>query len=271
MPPRDPVRRFTAGDALRGFSALGVLGLHVTEFALGASVAIPEGGVFQALRSAYGVLGLVALAGGLSLSVFFVLSGYLISRPFVTAYVQGGEWPRLGSYARNRVLRIVPAFWVAVIATLIVFGLSGSSPVVLLLTLLFSQTFIPSEPFVTHIAQGWTLGAELTFYASVPVLALAVGRRRSGTPGARARRLLALCAAMVVASVVWRSFEPRGATWVEVFPAVAAAFAPGIALAVIASAWPRALARNRLRRLALPIALAGIASTSASRSGWSSG
>jgi peptidoglycan/LPS O-acetylase OafA/YrhL len=259
MPVRDPVRRFSAGDALRGFSALGVLGLHVAEFALGASVAIPEGQVFAALRSAYGVAGLLALAGGLSLSIFFVLSGYLISRPFVTAYIQGGEWPPLRAYARNRILRIVPAFWVAVIATLVVFGLSGSSPLVVVVTLAFGQVFIPTEPFVTHIAQGWTLGAELAFYALVPVVALALGRRRSGTPRARARRLLALCAATLLASLLWRSLDPRDGVWVQVFPAVAAAFAPGVALAVAGAAWPRAFARPRPRRLALPIALSGVA------------
>jgi peptidoglycan/LPS O-acetylase OafA/YrhL len=259
MPVQDPVGRFSAGDALRGFSALGVLSLHVTEFALGASVAIPEGQAFGALRSAYGGVGLLALAGGLSLSVFFVLSGYLISRPYVTAYIQGGDWPRTGSYARNRILRIVPAFWVAVIATLVVFGLSGSSPFVVLLTLGFCQVFVPSEPFVTHIAQGWTLGAEVAFYACVPILALLVGRRRPGTPDALARRLLAVCVATILASVLWRLLDPRGTVWVEVFPAVAAAFVPGVALAVVGVAWPGALVRPRLRRLALPICLCGVA------------
>jgi peptidoglycan/LPS O-acetylase OafA/YrhL len=259
MPVQDPVRRFSAGDALRGFSALGVLSLHVSEFALGASVTIPDGQVFAALRSTYGAVGLLALAGGLSLSIFFVLSGYLISRPFVTAYVQGGEWPRLGAYARNRILRVVPAFWVAVLATLIVFGLSGSTPLVVVVTLAFGQVFLPTEPFVTHIAQGWTLGAELAFYAFVPLVAVALGRRRSGTPRARAWRLLALCAATVVASLLWRSLDPRGIVWVEVFPAVAAAFAPGVALAVVGVTWAQQLAAPRLRRLALPIALSGVA------------
>src|SRR5207245_3540035 len=131
--------------------------------------------------------------------------------PFVAAYVQGGEWPSLGAYTRHRILRIVPAFWCAVLATLVVFGLSGSSPLAVVLTLGFCQAYIPYEPFVTHIAQGWTLGVELTFYALAPAVALALGRRRSGrTPASRALRVLALCLAMIAVSAFWRWVGPDG-------------------------------------------------------------
>jgi peptidoglycan/LPS O-acetylase OafA/YrhL len=249
--------RFSAGDALRGLSALGVMSLHVAEFSLGSSVPISSD-IFPALRSTYGAVGLLALAGGLSLSVFFVLSGYLISRPFAVAYVRGGARPPAGSYARNRLLRIVPAFWCAVLATLVVFGLSGSSPLIVPLTLGFGQVFAPGSPFVAHIAQGWTLGAEATFYALVPAAAILLVRSPKGTPAARGRRLLALCLAMVAGTVAWRSLNPSGTIWIEVFPGVAAAFAPGIALAAVEAAWPERLASLRARRLAAPVALGGI-------------
>ncbi|HSR94699.1 MAG TPA: acyltransferase [Solirubrobacterales bacterium] len=250
--------RFSAGDALRGLSALGVMSLHVAEFSLGSSVPITSD-VFPALRATYGPIGLLALAGGLSLSIFFALSGYLISRPFAIAYVRGAARPRAGSYTRNRLLRIVPAFWCAVLATLAVFGLSGSSPLIVPLTLGFGQVFAPGSPFVTHIAQGWTLGAEVTFYALVPVVGLLSARSSTGTPAARGRRLLALCLAIVAGTVAWRSLNPSDTTWIEVFPGVAAAFAPGIALAAAEAAWPERLASPRSRRLAAPVALGGVA------------
>jgi len=234
------------------------MGLHVTEFSLGFSQPIPPGQVFQSLRSIYGAIGLLALAGGMSLSIFFALSGYLISRPFVRAYVRARPQPPLGPYARNRLLRIVPAFWFAVLATLVIFGLSGSSPLVVPLTLAFGQTFAPNEPFVTHIAQGWTLGAELCFYAVVPALALWLGRFGAGTPVGRAKRLLALCLASLVATAAWRSLDPNGVVWTEVFPALAAAFAPGVALATIEAARGESLGSARTRRMALPVALTGV-------------
>src|SRR5665811_808771 len=251
------VGRFSAGDALRGLSALGVMGLHVVEFALGGAGPITTE-VYEAMRATYGAVGFLALTAGLWISVFFVLSGYLISRPFAKAYVNAGPMPGISRYARNRVLRIVPAFWVAVLATLVVFGLSGSSPWVLPLTLGFGQVFAPAQPFITHISQGWTLGAEMTFYVLVPVFALCWGRSAAGSKQARGARLLALALAMLFGTIAWRSLGPHEVTWIEVFPGVAAYFAPGVALAAVEMAWPGRLASAPSRRLAAPSLLLGV-------------
>ena len=234
------------------------MALHITEFSLVFSTGTVSGDeIFTALHSTFGLVGLLALAGGMSLNVFFSLSGYLIARPFVDAYIQGRPRPRLGRYTRNRILRIVPAFWCAVLATLIAFGLTGSDPFAVVLTLAFAQIYIPTDPFVTHIAQGWTLDVEFAFYVAVPVVALVLGRWRSGTPAARARRVLALCVVMVFGSTAWR-LSGSGLVWQQALPALAYAFAPGVALAAAASAWPRAFERRLVRRLALPLLLAGI-------------
>jgi acetyltransferase len=255
----DTFGRFSAGDALRGLSALGVLALHATGISMVESGPAGING-FEAMRSTYGVVGLLALVGGHWLNVFFVLSGYLISRPFVIAYVQDEPVPDVARYARNRILRIVPAFWVAVLATLLVFGLLGSSPWVVPLTLAFGQAFAPNSQFVGHIGQGWTLGVEMTFYALVPIVGLWWGRSRTRTPTARALKVLAIVAVLVIGTCVWRTLAPDGEpTWLLVFPAFAAAFAPGVALAVVEAAWPRQISTPLCRRLALPVALAGLA------------
>jgi peptidoglycan/LPS O-acetylase OafA/YrhL len=234
------------------------MALHITEFSLVFSTGTLTGDeIFGALHATFGLVGLLAIAGGMSLNVFFSLSGYLIARPFVDAYIHGRPRPRLGRYARNRILRIVPAFWCAVLATLIAFGLTGSEPFAVVLTMAFAQIYIPTDPFVTHIAQGWTLDVEFAFYVAVPVVALALGRWRSGTPAARARRVLALCVVMVVGSTAWR-LSGSGLVWQQALPALAYAFAPGVALAAAGSAWPTAFERPLARHLALPLVLAGI-------------
>ena len=260
--------RFAAGDALRGLSAMGVLVLHVSFDALGAAGPI-LGEPSLALRDMYGPVGYIALFGGQWLGVFFVLSGYLISRPFVRSYVRDEPRPDVPRYALNRVLRIVPAFWVAVFATLLVFGLKGSPPWVVPLTLAFGQGLAPEETFITYIAQGWTLGTEVVFYALVPVLALLAtrrnrrrwaGRGRRGTSGRRAANILGLCLAMFAASVAWRELVPEGVlAWFYVFPAVAGAFAPGVALAVAEATWPERLGGLSRRGLAAALFVSGIA------------
>jgi peptidoglycan/LPS O-acetylase OafA/YrhL len=251
--------RFSAGDALRGLSALGVMALHYTQFGLGgAGVVFTD--VTVAMKGTYGPVGFLAIFGGLWLTVFFVLSGYLISRPFVTSYIRDEPRPGIRRYARNRILRIVPAFWVAVFATLVVFGLVGSPLWVVPLTLGFGQVLAPEEPFISHIAQGWTLGAEMAFYVLVPAVALAAGGSPGGNPRGRALRLLALCFAMLAGTMAWRLLGPtEDLTWIWLFPGVAAFFVPGIVLAVIEAAWFEKVASLRSRRLAAPIALAGLA------------
>jgi len=251
--------RFLAGDALRALSALGVMALHYAQFGLGGSGVVFTD-VTAAMEDIYGPVGFLAIFGGLWLTVFFVLSGYLISRPFVSSYIRGEQRPGIRRYARNRLLRVVPAFWVAVLATLAAFGLVGSPLWVVPLTLGFGQAFAPSQPFVMHIAQGWTLGAEMAFYALVQLAALTAGRSGGGTPRARAVRLLALCVAMLAGTMAWRLLGPsEDLTWIRVFPSVAAFFVPGIALAIVEVTWLEKVATPRARRFAAPIALAGVA------------
>jgi peptidoglycan/LPS O-acetylase OafA/YrhL len=54
----------------------------------------------------------------LGVSVFFVLSGFLLYRPFATASIAASAWPSLGRYARARVLRILPAYWLVLTVVL---------------------------------------------------------------------------------------------------------------------------------------------------------
>ena len=111
------IRTLIAGDGVRGVGALFVFATHV------CLLADP---VANNNLLSYGwaapILGHIDLA----LSAFFVLSGYLIARPFTRAYVTGGKRPKIRSYVRNRVLRVVPVFYFFTILVLLRFGLDGS-------------------------------------------------------------------------------------------------------------------------------------------------
>src|SRR5206468_5112938 len=119
-------QRFLAGDPLRGLAALGVAVYHagtVSLFVSGHSADLAQGwpGPFGPIAG--GPIG----AGAYGVDIFFVLSGYLISRPFVAAYAEGRRLPRVLAYLRNRVLRIVPAYWVALAVVVLVAGSHGRS------------------------------------------------------------------------------------------------------------------------------------------------
>ncbi|MGY8661253.1 acyltransferase [Bradyrhizobium sp. UFLA05-109] len=102
------------------------------------------------------------VTGRLGVEIFFVLSGFIIT-------VIGGE-ARFEpiAFARNRILRIVPMYWVA---TLLVVGLATASPSSFLTTvpttegIIKSLLFIPSDmPKAPLLRLGWTLDYEAFFY-----------------------------------------------------------------------------------------------------------
>src|SRR6201999_4672594 len=93
-----PRQRFDALDGLRGLAALGVLVLHVWMFSYGDQHRPPKG----LLDFTLGEL-------RLGVQLFFVLSGFLIFRPFVAAALDGAQrMPSLRRYAIRRAARILP-------------------------------------------------------------------------------------------------------------------------------------------------------------------
>src|SRR5207249_1789278 len=50
-------------------------------------------------------------------AIFFALSGFLLTRPYVAAILDESRFPDRGSFYGRRLRRIVPAYWVALTAT----------------------------------------------------------------------------------------------------------------------------------------------------------
>jgi peptidoglycan/LPS O-acetylase OafA/YrhL len=117
------------------------------------------------------------LNGWIGVDLFFVLSGFLISRPFF-----GPRRQRWRPYLLRRALRILPAYWVAL--GLSAAGMFPLHPVAaaelprrLVQHLLFLQDYTPADIVVAF----WSLGVEEKFYLLVPLLIpLVVALRSSG-------------------------------------------------------------------------------------------
>lgn len=127
-------------------------------------------------RVGVGPLGRVAEVGGsVGVIIFFVISGFLLYRPFAASRAADAKPQSLSRYFRRRALRIVPAYWVALTVLAIVPGLSE----------VFTGHWWRYYGFLmVYSADGrssglrvaWSLCDEVAFYLLLPVWAIAVRR-----------------------------------------------------------------------------------------------
>lgn len=216
-------------EALRALAALGVLTWHVWSHpVVDSHYGVPVGPLTKLFDN-----------GRAGVAMFFVLSGFLLYRPFAAAIVRATAPPSIRRYFVNRVLRIIPAYWVVLLVVAACFqrGLLDR-PVQLVANMLFLQDFDPGYVpgvFTGYgIAPAWSLCVEVMFYLCLPLLAvfgLALRRRRVG--GVRAA--LSPAVLMLLAGVV--SLEapralPLGTLWQMGFPDHMHWFALGMFVAV---------------------------------------
>ena len=180
----------------------------------------------------------------LAVAVFFALSGFLLWRGHAAAARGLRDIPPTGHYLRSRIVRIMPAYLVAVIVILTLLpGAETPSPTVWLANLTLTQIYVPLT-LTAGLTQMWSLAVEVSFYIALPVLAL--GARRLPV-GAR----VPVIAAVAVASLAWALIPfhtPYGVSALGWPPAYFAWFAAGMLLAewtVDPIGWPHRLARHR--------------------------
>lgn len=160
-------RRFPLVDGLRAIAVLSVVGVHVGAESLD-----------------YGsLLGRLTMHLNIGVALFFLISGFLLYRPFI-AHRAGGPRPSaVRDYARRRLLRILPAYWLVVFAVILLPYVSANDGGGLLkqLTLLFTLSESPQWACADcGLTQTWSLGVEATFYAALPLYALLADRIARG-------------------------------------------------------------------------------------------
>ena len=196
-----------------------------------------------------GLLATPAAVMDIGVAVFFVLSGFLIYRPFAAAHLAGSTPLRARSFWWRRIVRIVPAYW----AALTILWASGSFHLGAewWRYYLFLQVY---DVFTTlgGIVPAWSLNTEMAFYLFVPCwsfgLRQVVYRRRPARPGVELAAIAVLGlggyvsrAAISSSSRIWAALPGHPpVTMREVsfswFPNNLDLFAAGMAVAVL-SAW----------------------------------
>jgi peptidoglycan/LPS O-acetylase OafA/YrhL len=220
--------RFPLLDSVRAVAALSVLVFHA--------------GYLSGLTRTPGVLAGFVSRLDVGVAVFFVLSGFLLYRPFVRARLLGGGAPGVRAYLWRRALRILPAYWLAL--TCIALVLDKDEVLAHPLTYYGLLQIYDHGRELTGIPQAWTLCVEVSFYAFLPAWALAVRRLLPATARAELAALALLAAAGLAyqAALLAGAADPQHANtpgpllWL---PAFLDHFALGMALAVLSVAGER--------------------------------
>lgn len=244
QPSRDsgaPV--FPVLDTMRAVGAFGVLLTHVAFWA--------------GSYTTHGYVGVLLARADVGVALFFVLSGFLLSRPWLAAARTGAPSPALGRYFWKRALRILPVY---VLAVVIALGLIRANADLGLRdwvrTLLMLDIY--TRPNLPHgLTQMWSLATEVAFYLVLPALmwALAPGSRRL-TPG----RVIAGVGVMFVVTIGWHlswaAHVPgaAGRATLQWLPAMVNWFGLGILLALLYELQQSDAQAGRVRRTVMTLA-----------------
>jgi peptidoglycan/LPS O-acetylase OafA/YrhL len=217
-PPGNP--RFPLVDSIRAIAALSVLVTHCA---------------FLAGANAFAFYGSYTARLDVGVTIFFVISGFLLYRPFVAARIDGRPGPRVRDYARRRTLRIFPAYWLALTVLAIWPGLVGVFSGHGWAYYLLLQNYFPTWIF-GGIGATWSLSIELGFYIFLPLLAWGALRTLpSGTRSQRVRSEIVMLAILGTGSVVVRGLT-TDTRWNVTLPGNFDWFALGMLVAVASAA-----------------------------------
>ncbi|HYB36165.1 MAG TPA: acyltransferase [Mycobacterium sp.] len=224
------VDRVASLTGIRAVAALLVVGTH---------------SAYTTGKYTHGYLGLVCSRMEMGVPIFFVLSGFLLFRPWVKSVATDGPTPSLSRYAWRRVRRIMPAYTVTVLVAYLVYQFHTAGPNPghtwiglfrnLTLTQVYTDNYLGSY-LHQGLTQMWSLAVEVAFYLVLPALAylvLVLVCRRRWQPV----RLLAALAGLALLTPAWlilvhtTNWLPNGARlWL---PTYLAWFLGGMVLSVL--------------------------------------
>jgi peptidoglycan/LPS O-acetylase OafA/YrhL len=119
-------KRIETVDGLRGLAALLVVFDHAVH---------KDWGLWAWSQQNHGI------------TLFALLTGFLLSAPFLRARLEGRPAPPALGFLRARAVRIYPAYWVALAGAAVLIGLQRMGPNDLWQVITLTQTFGTDTPF----------------------------------------------------------------------------------------------------------------------------
>jgi peptidoglycan/LPS O-acetylase OafA/YrhL len=174
----------------------------------------------------------LAFGGSLGVFLFFALTGYLLFLPFARSTSGDGRPIDLGRYALNRAVRVLPLYYVVLVAFLLLNEHGGTLSQWWRFAT-FSQSFF-SDTVSTVDGPMWSLVVEIQFYALLPLLAFGIARFAHSSRAMTAAAIAAL--GLVSVAVWWEKVGSVGGAdlrWKYSLAATFFNFTPGMLLALL--------------------------------------
>jgi peptidoglycan/LPS O-acetylase OafA/YrhL len=184
--PQVSAVRDTALDGIRGIACLVIYFYHT-----GCDIYAPP----------------LVLPGFTGVSIFFVLSGYLMFGPFLGALMGDRTWPSLRQYSIRRFSRIYPPYLVALILFSLARYAGHLKPPSLanfLTHVLLIFNYFDWRDFFSINAVFWSLAVEAQFYLILPIAAWAAYRLARSRPRTAA---MSVVLGFIVVGIVSRGLE----------------------------------------------------------------
>ncbi|AIQ33097.1 acyltransferase [Paenibacillus sp. FSL P4-0081] len=168
--------RLAGADGIRAIACLSVILHHLSQ-----KLAMPaQKPWLQEVQS-------VLLLGNSGVSLFFLLSGFLLSFPFWSAYLENKPYPSIRTYAVRRAARIMPGFYVSFLVCLLLVWRLDIPTEYLWRRIITGFTFTSGFHYTTFFPSDlngpfWSISFEVFSYLLMPVfmaVLFVLGKRRS--------------------------------------------------------------------------------------------
>ncbi len=188
-------------DGLRAIATISVIAFHI-------GVLLDNNNFWDTFR--YPLLSAVATFGGSGVTLFFVLSGFLLFLPYAKSLLFQDKWPSARQFYLKRALRIIPGYYAALLLIVLFFQSQYLRPDHWGQLGIFLIFFMDSTPATFRQLNGpfWTLAIEWQFYMLLPLISLGfllVARRLiSVSPARRLLYMFICCGALVTWGLLMR-------------------------------------------------------------------
>lgn len=192
-------------DGVRAAACLIVIAYHINLITRDTHIWNPANAHYRLLTS-------LILSGYSGVTLFFVLSGFLLFLPYARALLFSEAWPSMRHFYLRRALRIIPAYYVTLFLLLLFPALQPQPlphisfwDIGLFLTFLMDAT---RTTFQQINGPFWTLAVEWQFYILLPVLAMGIRFvvRSLASPQRRCWAAGGCLIVMIAWAILWRTW-----------------------------------------------------------------